>query len=225
MQMIIFGPDVLVIYLCSQVYFLIDHHCKLQSEYLDTVKKCQDSLMFLQGDVENVTNCHTGCHESDIWCTGNQTCINGVFPKWIQIFTEFSKFRETDKITEAWMRVNLMILSFTCAFVALWYHLCLLSKGPGFNSAILFIFEKKLSLNSVKTFRENSNAPTKRIYVCQQLSKTKLKNRCTIHVHWDTKITLSESIHQTWYLTLNMTATLILFYICLKTNILTFRCN
>ena len=41
------------------------------------------------------------------------------------IFTKFSEFREIDKITEAQMRVNLMILSVTCVFVALWYQLCL----------------------------------------------------------------------------------------------------
>ena len=72
------------------------------------------------------------------------------------IFTEFG---ETDKITEAWMRANIMILSVTCVFVALWYHLCLSGKGPGFKYNNPFIFEKKLSLksaNSVKTFWENS---------------------------------------------------------------------
>ena len=56
------------------------------------------------------------------------------------IFTEFSKFRETDKIPEAWMRVNLMILSVTCVFVLLWYHLCLSGKGPGFEYSNPFIF-------------------------------------------------------------------------------------
>ena len=32
-----------------------------------------------------------------------------------------------------------------------------MQKVVGSSTAILFIFDKKLSLNSVKTFRENSN--------------------------------------------------------------------
>ena len=35
--------------LCSKIHFLIDHHCKTQSESFDTLEKCQDCLMFFQG--------------------------------------------------------------------------------------------------------------------------------------------------------------------------------
>ena len=55
------------------------------------------------------------------------------------------------------MRINLMILSVTCVFVALWYYLCLSDKGRGFEYSNPFFFEKNVSLNSAKTFRENSN--------------------------------------------------------------------
>ena len=51
--------------------------------------------------------------------------------------TEFSEFRETDEITEDWIIVNLMILSVTCVFVVLWYHLCLLCKDSGFETHFL----------------------------------------------------------------------------------------
>ena len=63
----------------------------------------------------------------------------GVFPKWSRTFTEFSEFRETDKITEAWIRVNLRIRSVICVFVVLWYHLCLSCKGSGFETHFLLI--------------------------------------------------------------------------------------
>ena len=66
------------------------------------------------------------------------------FPYMDPIFTEFSEFRETDKITEAWMRVNLMILSVTYVFVALWYHLCLSGKGSGFCVQQFFLFLKNI---------------------------------------------------------------------------------
>ena len=94
-------------------------------------------------------------------------------------FSEFSEFRETDKITEAWMRVNLMILSVTCVFVVLWYHLCLWSMNEGqFNDPLCYLclcgaVVSPLSLkqgplvrvqqsflilkkNCLKTFRKNS---------------------------------------------------------------------
>ena len=39
---------VLVIYLCFQIYFLIDHHCKTQSELTDVLKNSPNLLNFLQ---------------------------------------------------------------------------------------------------------------------------------------------------------------------------------
>ena len=66
----------------------------------------------------------------------------------------FSEFRETDKITEAWMRVNLMILSVTCVFVSLWYHLCLSGKGSGFEYSNHFYFWKRC-VTEFSEFSEN----------------------------------------------------------------------
>ena len=37
-----------------------------------------------------------------------------------------------------------MILSVTCVFVVLWYHLCLSGKGLGSSTAILLFLKKKI---------------------------------------------------------------------------------
>ena len=37
-----------------------------------------------------------------------------------QEFTEFSEFREFDKITEAWIGLNLKTLCLPCVWLALW---------------------------------------------------------------------------------------------------------
>ena len=76
------------------------------------------------------------------------------------IFTEFSLFRETDKITESMNEGQFNDpLCYLCLFGAVVSSLSLKARALGSSTAILFIFEKKLSLNSVnsvKTFRENS---------------------------------------------------------------------
>ena len=43
--------NVLVIYLCFKIYFLIGDHCKTQSETFNNLAKYQKCLMFLQGVV------------------------------------------------------------------------------------------------------------------------------------------------------------------------------
>ena len=72
-------------------------------------------------------------------------------------FIEFSKFRES---TEAWIRINLTVFS---VVLSLWLsgrvpvsH----TGGHGFEPSNLFkiiLFLSLNSLNSVKTFRKNSN--------------------------------------------------------------------
>ena len=47
------------------------------------------------------------------------------FPKMEEKFSELSEFRESEKITQAWIEVNLKILSVASVLMALWYHLCL----------------------------------------------------------------------------------------------------
>ena len=61
------------------------------------------------------------------------------------------------------MRVNLIILSVACVLWRCGVASVSQARAMGSSTAILFIFEKKLSLNltnpvknSVKTFRENS---------------------------------------------------------------------
>ena len=43
-----------------------------------------------------------------------------VFPKWRRLFIEFTEFRETEKITEAWIRINLTVFSASYVSVAQW---------------------------------------------------------------------------------------------------------
>ena len=45
----------------------------------------------------------------------------GVFPKWSRTCIKFSEFRESDKITEVWIGLNLKVLFLTCVLLALWY--------------------------------------------------------------------------------------------------------
>ena len=52
------------------------------------------------------------------------------------------------------MRVNLRILSVTCVSVAMLYHLCLSSKGPGFEYSNLFYFWKNV-VTEFSEFSEN----------------------------------------------------------------------
>ena len=41
-----FATDILVIYLCFQIYFLIDHQCLIQSEFSDIREKDRIDLTF-----------------------------------------------------------------------------------------------------------------------------------------------------------------------------------
>ena len=51
---IIFETNVLVIYLCFQIYFFMDHHCKTQSELIDTIDNSQKWMFFLQGALTTI---------------------------------------------------------------------------------------------------------------------------------------------------------------------------
>ena len=54
----------------------------------------------------------------------------GVSPKW----SRMQWIQRIWKITEAWIGLNLRILSVTCVSVVQWYHLCLLPVAdPGFG--------------------------------------------------------------------------------------------
>ena len=57
--------------------------------------------------------------------------------------------KQISRITEAWIRVTLNILSVVCVSVALWYHLCLLCKRLWVRVSLLTTILSMNSLNSV----------------------------------------------------------------------------
>ena len=68
-------------------------------------------------------------------------------------FTEFSEFRES---TEAWIRINLTVFSVSCVRGTVVESLPLTQEIVGSSTAIFWKKLLFLSLNSAKTFRENS---------------------------------------------------------------------
>ena len=44
-----FWTNVLVISICFQIHFMLDHHSKTKSESFDTLEICRVYLMFFQG--------------------------------------------------------------------------------------------------------------------------------------------------------------------------------
>ena len=101
-----------------------------------------------------------------IWLTSEYTstetslCLLTIVMGFFLNGTEFTKFSEFRESTEAWIRVNLTVFSVSCVHGTVVESLPLTQEILGSST----IFWKKViilslnSLNSVKTFRENSTS-------------------------------------------------------------------
>ena len=115
----------LILTLGSAMFILSHRHwgCDIRTQHW-TEKQIVSSLVAFVSDI------FTGRSFTN-WIdlsTENSSDVNGVFPEW----TRFSL-----------NSLNLLILSVNCVFVALWYHLCLSGKSPGFEYINHFYFWKK----------------------------------------------------------------------------------